>query len=149
MRLVLALSGALLSAACNHPTRESPPVPGRYVLVAANGRPLPAVVDSNDREFGVVLADTIELDAQGGAVRAHAFRRVYRESRTDIVARSRDELAYRQLPSGRIEIGWFRPCPLNAICIGNDTGVVAGGRLKLVSHYYGERPRLTFVRLPD
>ena len=149
-RRLLALSGALLGAACNHPTRESAPVaPGRYVLVAANGRRLPAVVDSSGREFGAVLADTLVLDGRGGAVRALTFRRVDRVFRTDVVSRSRGELAYREWPGGRIELGRFDPCPLNAICVTNDTGTVRGDRLELVSHHYGERPRLTFVRLPD
>jgi hypothetical protein len=113
---------------------------GRYVATslatAAGGRPLPALTDSSAEEFGVLLADTLELDGRGGARRAFAIRRANRTFGTDTVYRLAGSLAYRRAGK-HVEIGSFTPCPANALCIGNDTGTVTADGLALTAPRFG------------
>jgi hypothetical protein len=111
----------LLAAACGlsgtEPTLGSEA--GRYVATslatAVGGRSLPALTDSSAEEFGVLLADTLELDGRGGARRAFAIRRVSRTFGTDTVYRLVSSLAYRRAGT-RVEVGWFTPCPHPTRC---------------------------------
>ena len=144
-----AIAATSLAADCTHPARESPPVAGRYALAAVGDRPLPVLLDSSAHELGVLLADTIVLDGTGSAVRTVAVRRVGGSPAADMIARPRAEVAYRLGPGTTIVLGRFEPCPINALCIGNDTGTVRDGRMQLRSHWYGGAHRLTFVRIAD
>jgi hypothetical protein len=123
----LALVALLFAVACNEadgPRVGLPPgaEAGTYVLRTVNGRGVPAITDSSATEFGVLEADTVTLDGRGGVMRGMSLRRestVYGTS----VARQRFAESYR-LNGAAIEIGFFSPCPPNALCIQNEMGTV-------------------------
>ncbi len=139
---------ALVLAGCSPATAPAPGAEvGRYVATAVAGRPVPGVTDSSAREFGVLLADTLELDGRGGAQRAFAVRRIDRALGTDTVYRVRVAAAYRRSGATRLEVGTFAACPPNALCVANDTGTVAGGRVTLVSFHLPGPPLVVLDRV--
>ena len=146
--MLLFVGAAVILTSCHAPTELSG-TSGRFVLTTVNGKPLPALVDTSAVDYGVVLADTIDLDATGVATRAFAFRRVNTSLGTDVVYPIRQVLAYRLGPGTTIEIGSFTPCPANASCIANDVGTLTVDGMELVSGRYGAAPHLTFVRVGD
>jgi hypothetical protein len=95
----------------------------------------------------VLLADTLELDGRGGARRAFGFRRVSAAPAADNVYRNAAAVEYRLGGSGRIEVGYFRPCPPNALCLANDTGSLAAGRLVLASNRTAGGQPVVFERV--
>ncbi len=136
-RLAAAPPFALLLVACGSAATAPEPGPeaGRYVAIALRGRPLPAVADSTAGTFGVVLADTLELDGRGGARRAYAERRVIPGLGTDTVIRSGQAVQYR-LAGGRLEVGRFGPCKDTLDCLPNDAGALTGDRIALDTYRY-------------
>ena len=140
------------TAACSALTAPAPgSEAGRYAAVTSASAPVPLVTDSSADEFGVLLADTLALDGRGGAVRTFAFRRAHRTLRTDTIYRFRASIEYRVTRATlgaepRIELGSFRPCPPNALCVPNDTGVVRAGRILLVRRARQGDVRLLYER---
>jgi hypothetical protein len=93
-----------------------------------------------------VLGDTIEFDGAGTAVRALRIRRAGSIHEVDTVYDLRRAMEYR-LDGTRIEIGSFRPCPIDAICVANDTGRVDGAVLTLGSSLTGQPRTWRFERI--
>ena len=147
-RAALTLGAALL--ACDDPVRPAAPRARTYALARADGRPPAATVDTSGLGFAVVLADTLIFEPAGRVTRALTLRLVTSSLGTDRTSHHRSAFEYRQ--RGRqVEVGSFRPCPPNALCAPNDTGVVSpDGRVILMrTHWYGRRPRLEFVVVPE
>ena len=125
----------LLAAACASSTEPSVGAEtGRYVATTAGGRALPALLDTSAVDFGVLLADTLDLDGRGGGRRAFALRRASTALRMDTVYHVSVELQYRRVGT-RIEVGSFTACPPNALCVANDTGTISGAGIILTEQY--------------
>lgn len=139
---------ATLAAACGHsPTATPPALAGRFVARTLGDRPLPARTDSSAAEFGVLVADTLELDGRGAGRRAFALRRVRPADGTDTVYRMQFPTAYRVGAGGRLEVGRLTPCPPNALCAANDTGQVLFGGAALRLYRYSQGPALVLERV--
>lgn len=146
-RLLSLLSCALLASACHsgtEPTLGSEA--GMYVARSLGTEALPAITDSSSAEYGVLLADTLELDGHGGARRAFAFRRVSSATGTDEVYHPAFALSYRR-SGARLEIGSFTPCPPNAQCVGNEIGELSDAGLLLVTNHYSADQSVSFERV--
>jgi hypothetical protein len=138
--LLIPLCVAPLGACGSSATAPAPgPEAGRYVATALRGRTLPAPTDSAAGGYGVLLADTLELDGRGGARRAYAERRVVPARGTDTVFTQRFTAAYRVV-SGRLEVGRFGACDdVASDCYPNDFGTLVDGRLALDTFLYGRQ----------
>jgi hypothetical protein len=147
-RRAVAVSLVTLLGACGPAATAPAPGPeaGRYVATEVRGRPVPAVADSTAGTFGVVLADTLELDGRGGARRAYAERRVIPALGTDTVLRAVRAAQYR-LVGGRLEVGQFGPCKDTLDCLPNDAGALAGGRIALDTYRYVRPLPVVLVRV--
>lgn len=141
---------AAAALGCRDPGTPASALTGSYALTAVNGRPLPAVVDTGASGFGAVLADTLVFGPDGRVTRTFVLRRVEAARAGDATSHPRLDLEYR-LRGTSLRVGWFTPCPPNALCIANDSGTVSpdGAAVALTTHLYGARPRLEFARVPD
>ncbi|MDF1504384.1 hypothetical protein [Roseisolibacter sp. H3M3-2] len=147
MRHVSRFALAALLVACDDGTAPAPATEaGRYVATSLRGRPLPAVTDSSAQEFGVLLADTLELDGRGGGRRAYAVRRVHRALGIDTVYRVAAPTAYRR-DGARLVVGSFTPCPPNASCLANDEGTVEPTRVTLATQRYAGGDPVVLARV--
>ncbi|HEV2149228.1 MAG TPA: hypothetical protein VGR37_17635 [Longimicrobiaceae bacterium] len=140
LRLAAALACGLVAACDGGPGAPvQPPLTGTYVLQTVNGRALPHTLSSDATERYLLLAETIAFDASGSAARERTIREVRSDARRNTTYTTLIEAEYR-LAGTRIEVGWFRPCPPNANCIGNDVGQVGTHRLVLESNLYATGP---------
>ena len=94
----------------------------------------------------MLLADTLDLDGRGGARRAFAIRRAQPAIRMDTVYRITVVQQYRRSGT-HLEVGSFRPCPVNALCIANDTGTIAAGGITLTTFQFAPGARIVLARI--
>ena len=107
----------------------------------ANGQPLPATLwTQDDGASATLVGESLVFGAGDRLERQRVIRQRSAQGETTTEA-STIPLAYRRAgPS--IEIGWFEPCPPNALCIANDRGTLTTSEVRLTSHMYhvGDRP---------
>jgi hypothetical protein len=141
------LAGCLLAMACSASTFPGDGTEaGRYVARSLDGHALPALTDSSAQEFGVLLADTLDLDGRGGVRRAFAIRRASTSFGTDEVYSVAIPMEYR-LDGMRLELGSFTPCPANAICVANDVGVFTFTGIRLTTNRLAAGGTLVYERV--
>lgn len=118
-----------LTMACHESTAPPRMVSGLYVLESVNGQPVPAIVAAGQADTNFVLSATVSLDPAGNAVTAEHWRYVHQPNQTE-----EGTLILRQeyrITDHSITVGSFKPCPANAICIGNRVGKLTGTTLTL------------------
>ena len=123
---VLLFLGVASTAACHDIT--APTVNAEFELKNVNGLPLPSILWATPQETTTVYWSSLYLNKEGKAILSEHRRNVYQGVATD--ATYTNTYDYR-LNGNRIEIGFFRPCAANAICIGNYTGTIDGANLTL------------------
>ena len=148
--LVASLTGGCGDANGVLPFAPDGGVSTRYALLSIHGQPLPATLYTEaSGASAALLADTLVLGVTGRAERRRALR--FTEATGAVrVETVRLEVEYRRR-GARIEVGWFTPCPPNALCVGNDVGWVVGDRLLVESRFYyiGNQPgALVYAALP-
>lgn len=145
-RASLFALASVAAVSCSDGTAPAGAERGRYALVrGARGVP-PIVTDSSASGFRALLADTVTLDGRGRAQRAFALRIVDRVLARDTVFRyTAEALRYRR-DGVRLEL-WVE-CPPNALCAGNDEGVLTRDGLVLTGAWHTGRVPLEFRRLP-
>lgn len=123
------LFSALLTMAC----AESTPPPGtvsrQYLLESINGQPLPALLSAAQADTTRILWATLSLDVAGNAYSADHWRRVYPPNQTEEATLAL-QLEYR-ITGDDITVGSFKPCPSNALCMGNKVGKITSTTLTL------------------
>lgn len=99
-----------------------------FVLQSVNGQPLPAVVFSEAGRTRTVVSSILRLDQEGRAFITESDT----ENLQGVVSSQffLATLEYR-LHGSHIEIGSFTPCPPNALCAANATGIILNGMLSL------------------
>lgn len=141
----LTLVAVLLAlSSCQDAT--APVASGIFVLRDIAGDTPPVTYYSGTDGTYSVLADTIELDGAGTAYRTLLIRRTASIYGADTVYGTRRPMEYRA-EGTRIEIGSFRPCPINALCVANDTGRIEGVTMTLGTARTGQLRRWTFGRI--
>lgn len=134
-RTLLVLAGSLFAVACGSslaPANGSEA--GRYVATRFASHALPTMTDSSATEFGILLADTLELDGRGAARRAFAVRRVGAER--DTVYHVAIPMKYR-VQGTAIQVGSLAPCPPSANCVNDDVGRFNLAGISLTANFYG------------
>jgi hypothetical protein len=112
-----------------------------YALTSVNGEPLPFTLWTEASGASATLVGESLVFGAGDRVER---RRVLRQTSAQGVTTTEPMTIpqeYRR--SGlAIEIGWFEPCPPNALCIGNDVGTLTSAGVRLTSNMYhvGGRP---------
>lgn len=108
---------------------------GTYQLVRAEGEPLPFSVWDSGAE-GVTLLDERLTFRPDGTVERRTLRR-FREGNPVQVREEWHVLEQEYRIAGRtITVGWFTPCPPNALCVGNDSGRASVTRVILQSVFH-------------
>lgn len=144
-RSIALLAVSLLASACGTvlaPSNGSEA--GRYVATRFDSHALPTMTDSSAIEFGLLLADTLELDGRGAARRAFTVRRV--GSARDTVYRVAIPMKYR-VDGTAIQVGSLAPCPPNAICVGDDVGRFIRSGISLTAYMYGSGGTVLLERI--
>jgi hypothetical protein len=101
-------------------------VSANYALQAISGRQLPTYLATTPGPNATIFWATLTLDQSGKAVMT--------ERRVDTFtpeATYTTTFDYR-ISGFRIEIGSFQPCPINASCIANMTGIIIGSTVNLL-----------------
>lgn len=129
------------------------PVPslfdGTYALYAVNGSALPATVAQGDGEHYILLADTLRFSSAGTVTRVVVYRHLSASLPRDSVYRMDIVFDY-EVEGTNLAVGFFRPCPLNASCIGTEEGVITESRMTIVGRlFWGGDPVLSFRRIRD
>jgi hypothetical protein len=135
----------LAASACRESTAPDSSA-GTYVLREIEQATLPVTYYSAADGTYSVVADTIELDGTGGAYRTFLVQVTRSTYEPDAIYGGRYPMGYR-LDGTRIEIGYFQPCPPNALCAANDTGHLIGGVLVLESTRTGQRRNWAYERI--
>lgn len=108
---------------------------GTYQLVRAEGDPLPFSLWDSEAE-GMTLLDERLMFRPDGTVERRTLRR-FREGNPAQVREEWHVVEQEYRLVGRsIAVGWFTPCPPNALCIGNDTGRAGVTRVVLQSVFH-------------
>jgi hypothetical protein len=124
-------------------------VSANYALQAINGRQLPTYLAQTPGLNATIYWATLTLDQSGKAVMTE-HRRVEPSSTEGTYTITSD---YR-IRGLQIEIGSFQPCPINANCAPNMTGMIIGSTVKLainpgssfpISYEYGAAPAVAFT----
>ena len=118
---------------------------GRFVATTLDVHALPAKLDSSATGFTALVADTLELDGDGGARRAFTVRSVDQSTGAETVHHVSLQLEYR-VNGSRIEVGFFGPCAADAVCLANDVGVVTPVSVSLSTHLYGGGSEILLAR---
>ena len=117
---------------------------GTYVLDQANAKPLPLLLSDSPPWRYTLLAETLTFEGEGRVTRARTIRE--ENSATGVIKIT--PMSFNQgfrIDHSSVEIGSFTPCAPNALCIANDTGVVLGETIALLSNQYN-RAELTYKR---
>jgi hypothetical protein len=143
--VVRCLTLVFVVSACRADDTLSPSsLAGTYVLERANASPLPLLLSASSPWRYTLLAESLTFHGGGQVIRARTIRE--ENSATGVIktipASFNQEFRMRYRT---VEIGSFTPCPPNALCVGNDTGVVTGETISLVSNWYN-RADLTYRR---
>lgn len=120
----------------------------RWVAHGDQARALPVLTDSSARGFGLLLADTLELDRGGRGSRAVTVRRVDRALGVDTVYHGRERTQWREEPDGRILVGLLTTCPDAGACPALDVARLVGDELHLASHRLAAGGVLVMRRAP-
>jgi hypothetical protein len=126
---LLLLLGVALMAACHDATAPSNTINAQFILENVNGLPLPSILWASPQETTTVYWSTLYLNKQGQAVLSEHRRNVYQGVATEATYTNNYE--YR-LNGDQIQIGYFQPCPANAVCFGFLTGTIDGSNLALI-----------------
>jgi hypothetical protein len=121
---------------------------GTYALEAVNGRTrLPVTTYRAGGEEFIMLADTLKLRADGTLERTQVIRVVLdtQWEQSDNVIRRVYDQAYR-IDRRELTVGFFDPCPDNAMCIGPDVGTISSSAISLVVQFPGQ-PTMRYGRI--
>ena len=137
----------LAAAACGgdglDPARSE--LNGRYALAAAEGAPLPLVLwTESSGASAALLADTLAFTPDGRVTRTRVLR--HTDARGTVATETAAFTVEYRRRAHSIEIGRFTPCPINAICVGNDVGTLFPPVLHLRSSMYTIRNRPGLLR---
>lgn len=109
-----------------------PFVEGTYQLVRAEGAPLPFTLWDTGAEDATLLNERLTFRSDGTVE-----RRTLRRFREGNPVQQREEWVVMEqeyrLEGRTITVGWFTPCPPNAMCLGNDSGRASRDRVILSS----------------
>lgn len=143
--VVRCLTLVFLISACRAEDTVSPSsLVGTYVLERANAAPLPLLLRADAPWRSSLLAESFTFDSDGRVIRARTIRE--ENSATGVIRTIPSSLNQEFRVGHRtVEIGSFTPCPPNALCVSNDTGVVMGETISLVSNMYN-RAELVYRR---
>jgi hypothetical protein len=142
-----ALLALLIATIGCHESTGPRTVSANFALLAINGRQLPTYLAQTPGPAATIYWSTLTLDQSGKAVMTE--RRVDTFSPEATYTTTFD---YR-IRGLRIEIGSFEPCPINANCAPNMTGLIIGSTVKLainpgsdfpISYEYGAAPIIAF-----
>jgi hypothetical protein len=141
--VVRCLTLVVLISACRAEDTVSPnSLLGTYFLEQANSAPLPLLLSASAPWRYSLVAESLTFDGDGRVARARIIRE--ENSATGKISTITSSLGLQYRVGRRtVEIGSFTPCPANALCVGNDTGVVTGETISLVSNSYN-RAQLTY-----
>ena len=121
---------------------------GTYALEAVNGRTrLPATTYRAEGEEFIMLADTLRLRADGTLERTQVVRVILDTpwEQSDKVVRHVYDQEYR-IDRRALTVGFFDPCPDNAMCIGPDVGTISSSAISLVVQFPGQ-PIMRYGRI--
>jgi hypothetical protein len=136
---------SLAAASCDRTLGPAGAEAGTYVAVSAAGAPLPFTFYQSPEETFVLRADTITLDGHGHATRATTVEHLW--GGQDLTPpTSRTSPDYR-IDGEAFEIGWFSPCPPNALCVRPESGSLRGDELTLRT--WGEDGEVQYLRVRD
>ena len=102
------------------------PVPSYFVLQAINGRQLPTYFSAQSNI--TILSASLGLDGMGKANMTEVRRKIIQGIPTE--THYTTIFDYR-IHGDQIEIGSFKPCPINAVCASNRIGTISNGVLSL------------------
>lgn len=133
----LATCVLLALAGCRRAVEEprAPAIVGSYALVSGNGVPVPLLLWREPSGASATLRfETLTFSADGRAERSRALLLVSAAGDTTREATTIAQ-AYR-VDGARVVVGWFTPCPPNALCVGNDEGTWDASGVSLESRLY-------------
>ena len=139
VRCIRMVAAGLIVAACDSESVTAPgSVKGNYYLERVDNVSLPVVFSASASERYQLLWENLYFDGNGVVTRT---QRVDYENTVTGEKRSSESsvTAEYRVKGDSIEIGSFTPCPINALCVANDLGVVADGVLVVRSARYGGR----------
>jgi len=106
-----------------------------YALTSINGQPLPFTLWSEaSGASATMVSESVVFGAAGQVERRRVLR--YTDAHGAVMTETMTFPQEFRRSGLRIEIGWFRPCPPNASCIGNDLGTLTAATLRLTSNMY-------------
>src|SRR5215212_3702052 len=116
-RLALSLAlGAALVAGCDRSPLSPGEVAGRYVLVSVNGAPLPAVTAETPDVTTAVLADSLQLHADGTGLEFRLDRVTAHPAGSTTENRSSLAVKFREV-GGALEIVYLCSPDPNVLCL--------------------------------
>ena len=121
---------------------------GTYALQAVNGTTrLPVTTWNADGEQFIMVADTLRFTANGTLERTQVVRVVLDTPWEKADRVTRRVLAQKYRIDGRdLSIGYFEPCPDNAMCIGPDEGTISTSAIWLTVQFPGQ-PLMRYGRI--
>jgi hypothetical protein len=123
------LPAVALTMACHESTSPPSLASGVYVLESVNGQGVPAIVSASQIDTSFMLSATLTLDGAGHAIRSEHWRYVYQPNQVEEGTFTAN-VEYR-LTGDNIAVGFFQPCPANAIYEGNKVGKITSTTLTL------------------
>jgi hypothetical protein len=148
-QLIAALALAAGAAGCHETTAVPETVQADYALQSVNGSGLPTAVLTGGGNTYILLADTLRFYSTGRVFRHTVVRHLTTGvPSTEEVYDQHNDFPY-QLAGTFVIIGYTGPCAANAICIGNESGlltedsVVTGGGL-----FWPQGSTFSFRRIP-
>lgn len=121
-----ALLLALISSLACHTATAPAGAAAHFELKAINGRPLPTYLAATPGSTATILSSSLFLTTAGKAVMIEHRQDTFQGEGTYTTT-----FDYR-IHGTQIEIGSFKPCPINAICAANRIGTITPGGLSLV-----------------
>jgi hypothetical protein len=110
---------------------------GTYQLVRAEGASLPFTIWDTGAEDVTLLDERLIFQSDGTVE-----RRTLRRFREGVPVQEREEWVVMEqeyrLEGRTITVGWFNPCPPNALCIANDSGRASRERVILSSMLHSD-----------
>ena len=142
--LCIAVAATLFTASCDSGSiTGTSSVKGLYYLERVNNTALPVVFYASESARYQLLGENLYFDGKGVVTRSQ--RVTYENLKTGEMRTSDASVtAEYRVKGDSIAIGYFTPCPANALCISNDAGVVADGVLLVRSARYGGPKDLSY-----
>ena len=132
-----------MTASCSSDPLGVQSIVGGYYLERVSDNQLPFVFSVSASERYSLLGESLYFDGKGVVSRTQGVR--YENTETGQVRTDNTTVSANYRVNGdSIEIGRFSPCPINALCIANDAGLIEVGRLLVRSPRFGGPKELSY-----